>query len=139
MRIKTDFVTNSSSTGWIVSVPREFYPDQEKIIEVFKDHNLDFDDSEEWGETRILQDFDECLEILKNGDNLWYYGDDGTDSRIFYTMAEICEQNGFLLAVFEIGGEGNNRIEGIVEEKMNKWFMDTQLQKLNIEVKNEPN
>jgi len=49
-------------------------------------------------------------------------------------VAEICENNGFVLTIFDIGGEGNNRIQGIKEEDLNKWFLDTQLKKLEIEV-----
>jgi len=54
-------------------------------------------------------------------------------------MNDICDDQGFLLSVFEVSGEGNNRIQGLKEEDINKWFMNTQLQKLKIEVDDEPN
>ena len=137
MKIKSDFITNSSSTAYIVAIPNDFEPDQEVILKYFETHNIGSYGSEEWSQTRILEDFSECLDILKKGDNIWNYGDEGADPRIFYTVADICEENDFTLSIMDLSNEGNTRIEGIPEEVVSKWFMNTLLQKSKIEVPDE--
>jgi hypothetical protein len=135
MRIKSDFVTNSSSTAYIVCVPRDFRPTIEEIKKAYIHHDDEYDDVESLTDDDIYHKLpDEYFDTIKDGDNLWYYGTDGADSRLYSMVAEICENNGFVIAVFDIGGEGNNRIQGIKEEDMQKWFLDTQLKKLEIEV-----
>jgi len=134
MRIKSDFVTNSSSTAYIVCVPKDFKPTKEEIIQAFKNAD-DYDELPELTDDDIYNILpNEYFDTIKDGDNLWYYGSDGADSRLYSMVAEICENNGFVLTIFDIGGEGNNRIQGIKEEDLNKWFLDTQLKKLEIEV-----
>jgi len=135
MRIKTDFVINSSSTAFIVCIPRNFIPTKEEIDSAYSTHNIYRQDEDELTEEDLYKKLPyELMEDLKNGDNLWYYGNDGCDQRLFHMVAEICGFNGFVLISFEIEGEGNNRIQGIKEEELQKWFMNTQLQKLSIEV-----
>lgn len=132
MKIKIDFITNSSSTGHIVAVPVDFIADKKDIIKYFKDHDFG---RETWENPKIIQEFYLHLDILKTGDNLWYYGNDGCDSQIFQTIIDICDDAGFLLKSFEIADEGHNCIEAIQEDDVNKWFMNTQLQKMKLEVK----
>ena len=140
MKIKTDFVTNSSSTGFIVSIPKDFIPDKKRIIAHFDYYDRETGGEEEkFSENKIVVEFNLCLDLLKDGDNLWFYGEDGTDWRIYNAMTEICDENGFMMAVMDLNSEGNNRIQGIKEEDINKWFMNTQLQKLKIEVDDEQN
>lgn len=63
MKIKQDFVTNSSSTAWIVYVPENYsIPINEFISEI--KNNYDEDDYENLNIEEVLN---EILEDLKNG------------------------------------------------------------------------
>jgi hypothetical protein len=140
MKIKQDFITNSSSTGHVVSIPKDFNANQEDILKYFEshEHDIDIDDDEnKWEKTRIIAEFEECIELLKSGDNIWCYGDEGCDLRIYSTILDICSYNDFILISYDSSGDGNNRIDGIKEEVMTNWFMNNQLKKLEIEVKDE--
>ena len=136
MKIKSDFVTNSSSTAYVVCIPPDFVPTDEEIKEAYKFHHLysgeEITDEQAYKELKF-----ELFDILKDGDNLWNYGEDGTHHVLFGMAADICTDNGFVLSVFEITNEGNNRIQGIKEEDLTKWFMDTQLNKLTLKVDND--
>jgi len=114
MKIKIDFITNSSSTAYIVFVPNNFEVTSTQAYEVYKDTRNGSD-----GEftDEIFGDIEETLESLKEGDVLWSYGDDGNpDPPIYYAVLEICNINGFIVGTSSVGGEGNNSIIGIRQE-----------------------
>jgi len=137
MKIKRDFITNSSSTAYIVAIPKDFIPDEEEIEDKYNEHLFEGDGILKPSE--LHKEFKECLDMLKLGEDLWFCGSDGCRSDIFYSITDICEANGFILSAFDISGEGNNRIQGIIGEEINKWFINTQLHKLKIEVPDEQN
>jgi hypothetical protein len=84
-----------------------------------------------------LLELPEYFEYLKEGDNLWNYGSDGADQNMYMLVAEICSIQGFILKSFDVSSEGNNTIQGLLPEDMDKWIINTKLPKLEIEVANE--
>ena len=113
MKIKGDFVTNSSSTSYVVLVPNEFRPDDDEIKKLYTEE-YSFDD--ELSDEQLLKELPELFEILKEGEDLWYYGGEGTNQSLWGMTLDICRTHDFLLTSLDMNGEGNNTIIGIKEE-----------------------
>lgn len=117
MKIKADFITNSSSTAYVVFIPNNFKTTRNQAQKVYK-NDYYCDTSDKAFSDKIFKDIEESLETLKEGTPLWTYGDEGTPAPIYYAVLEICNINGFIVADSEMGGEGNNSIFGIKEEQI---------------------
>lgn len=123
MKIKADFVTNSSSTAYVVLIPNEFCPDEDEIKSLYEDQYMQYAGYPLTNE-QLYKEFPELFEILKEGDNLWCYGDEGTDPTLWNMMWSICNRKGFVLASLDMNGEGNNIIQGVKEESMEKIIIN---------------
>ena len=117
MKIKADFVTNSSSTAYVVFVPNEFYPDEDEIKALY---NNEFSLYQTATDEQLYKELPDSVESLKEGSNVWYYGGDGLNSTVWNIILEICRQRGFVLAEMEMNGEGNNIMQGVPEETIEK-------------------
>lgn len=120
MKIKTDFITNSSSTVYIVFIPSKFFVDNSELQKISNKKMW----YPELMKPEIFDKIAEYIGILKGGDNIWYYGDDGVDPDIFGMIVDICRNYGFVIATLDIDGEGNNIVRGIREEKINKILVE---------------
>jgi hypothetical protein len=117
MKIKSDFVTNSSSTSYVVFIPDRFYVDDGEALEYFKaeiEMYYDADDSEIPIEERLEKDIPDFIESLKEGENLWREGD--LNYAIWDVLLGICEKHNFILTHMDVSCEGNNVIYGVREE-----------------------
>jgi len=116
MKIKVDFITNSSSTAYVVFIPNRFKANREEAAEYYRtdyyaEHDPEFDDD-------VFHDIEQSIETLKTGEYLWQYGDEGTPGAVYYAVLEICMRNGLVVSSSEMGGEGNNSIFGVKEEQI---------------------
>ena len=118
MKIKYDFVTNSSSVAYIVMVPDNFHPSENEMREEYEHRDI-YDDFHPTLE-EATKEMHECLTILRNGDNIWNYGHDGVNQTVYYMLLEICDEHGFVLGSIDISSEGNNIIQGVKEEVIEK-------------------
>ena len=122
MKIKADFVTNSSSTAYVVLIPNEFQPDEDFIKQLYEDHYIHYDN--EVTDEQLYKEFPELFEMLKEGDNIWCYGDEGVPATLFNMAWSLCDKHGFVLASLEMNGEGNNIIQGVKEEAIEKIMIN---------------
>jgi len=128
MKIKTDFVTNSSSTCYVVFVPNAFSITDEMIEKAIDDEKLywDMDDDDVIPSVENMrEEVSECIELLKTGDNIYLdsYGD-GVDVKVYSIAHNILSNHGFEMSSVEMSVDGGDTIVGVSEEKIIKALAD---------------
>jgi len=111
MKVKLDFITNSSSTCYMVCLPLTLKPI--KPLEVLNEWDYD-------GSTEI-----EALEIvtkgiaqLQNGESLL-----SSEDKMFWSIRNYLHENGFVLTSIETsGGGGYDIIQPIEIEKIEEFL-----------------
>lgn len=144
MKIKSDFITNSSSTMYIVYIPDDFYVDEADILQYIFDYEIDFAEySEEHDmgdisyEEYMLKEVPSAFEDLRNSD-IWHYGFDGCAVPLYHIILDILKKHELILESIDCNGEGNNQIVDLRDSKMKKLFMAEALRELKrVEVKGD--
>lgn len=116
MKIRLDYVTNSSATGYIVCVPRHYKPTDDEIKKALSGS---YNDYEEDQEDEIILGVNQMIEEIHRGVEVWQYE---TDGEIFYTLTALLDQ--FQLGAFEIHSDGDGMILPITPQKIEEIFLE---------------
>jgi hypothetical protein len=106
MKIKQDYVTNSSSTCYVVCLPQ----DKEWILE-----NLDIESSDDEELAATESPLGGVISLLLHGEIIW----EEEQQMWFASLAEFCEKNNFVITSFEVGSERGQMIN-LTAEDVNK-------------------
>lgn len=119
MKIKLDFITNSSSTAYVVMIPKNF--DVAKAFSEISDKYSYYEEEleEQFNDSKpaFLESIVSNIETLKNGSDLW-----GDETKGFGTTMEMLEL--FVVASVDISGDTGGILTGVnmkrIEEIQNE-------------------
>ena len=124
MKIKRDFVTNSSSCSYLVYIPDNF--DIKKAIEENQDL-IDKELSKEWVAEEFLED-EFKSEIIYNHSTLIKSGETNAyPFEPYSVLSDIYSKNGFMIQFIEQGGEN----EDSFMININSTSCKNQIEKIN--------
>jgi len=104
VKIKQDYVTNSSSTCYVVCLPQE----KEWILENLDIESVD-DDEELAVNASPLKD---VITLLLRGECIWQE----EQQMWFVSIRDFCQKNNFVVTEFEVGSERGQMVNLIAED-----------------------
>ncbi len=120
MKIKYDFVTNSSSVSFIVCIPNSFrftYEEIRKIVIKYPEYyDIEFGDINQFHENfinKITEEVNNTLNLLKSGYEFEFDGKDYSFTRLIYDIIP----DKYIIFKYDSGPDDTS-ISGIKKEKI---------------------
>jgi len=140
MKIKTDFITNSSSTMYIFYIPESFELNKSDIFEFSEEFEWLFDENEKDRvnndasyEEYLLENLPNLFKELRTVGSLWTYGDDqGCPQSIYYIIHNILKKYDLEIQTIEIGYEGSNQLITINPDRIKQIFLAEGLKHIQV-------
>lgn len=115
MKIKRDFITNSSSTAYIVFIPEHYNLKVERII--LLSEYKDYLEDEEPTKKQMLDTINEIMEdidLLKKGKEVGV----GQYGCVKLILHDLLEEENFILKIIDIDSSGDNTFSPITLDEL---------------------
>ncbi len=115
MKIKWDFVTNSSSTAYLVCIPKNY--DVKDILEVLSNTMQYEDELGEYAEDdkdKFFELVSQNIETLKNGGHIW-----NNEDPCFWSTEQYLREKDCIISSIDTSGDGMDLIQGVDFDKLN--------------------
>lgn len=118
MKIKTGFVTNSSSAVTLVYIPDSYPITTKKIMDAYEEQKKWNSGYEDYMKEDIIEYFNEAMNNLKSGDILDRYVDETIPGIVHSIIEQILDDEGLVIRTIETGSGGNDSIVSLDSKKV---------------------
>ena len=119
LKLKTDFVTNSSSTAYIVFIPEHYNPKAERIT--LLSEYIDYLEDEKPTKIEMLDMINEIIrdiDFLKNGKSI----EIGSYAKETLILFELLDKEDLILKKVDVDGEGGTTITPITLDELKSFI-----------------
>ena len=132
MKIKLSFITNSSSTIFIIFVPENFVLEKQYISKVHESILSDYeaelqlyDYFEDFNMDNFIIEIQNQFKLFKEGKRYTHYGCSYVEGIEWRTLVKICEDNNLILTKIEMGSSGSDILKGISQESIINFLINS--------------